>query len=213
MNQQDDVVPIKPSELMNGKFENFIGHWENFVPKVVCDKAIEYIDRVLDEDSSYHCPEAIHAGLNQFPEKELGRKDESIFLNYHNPELSKVFTQYLQACFLDYINNHGCLKQFSLISTDNKLQRTPIGGGYHQWHCENSTYRVGQRVLVWSMYLNDMPVGEAETEFLYQKRRVQPKRGDVIIWPATFTHVHRGNPVYSHNKYILTGWYVNMPNF
>jgi hypothetical protein len=27
------------------------------------------------------------------------------------------------------------------------------------------------------------------------------------IFPAAFTHTHRGNPVYSKDKYIATGWF------
>jgi hypothetical protein len=55
------------------------------------------------------------------------------------------------------------------------------------------------------MYLNDVEHG-GETEFLYQKRRVSAKTGRVVIWPAGYTHVHRGNPPLSGEKYLLTGW-------
>jgi len=56
------------------------------------------------------------------------------------------------------------------------------------------------------LYLNDVPEGEGETEFLHQGMRVQPRKGDLVVWPAFFTHVHRGNPVYTTDKYIATGW-------
>jgi len=42
---------------------------------------------------------------------------------------------------------------------------------------------------------------------LYQKRRVKPEQGTICIFPAGFTHVHRGNPPLSGDKYIATGWY------
>ena len=81
-------------------------------------------------------------------------------------------------------------------------------GGYHVWHYENGdraeTYN---RELVWMIYLNDMPEGEGETEFLYQKKRIRPTQGTVVIWPAGMTHPHRGLTVYTEPKYILTGWY------
>jgi hypothetical protein len=57
------------------------------------------------------------------------------------------------------------------------------------------------------VYLNDIKQG-GETEFLNQAMRVQPEAGKVVIFPAYFTHVHRGNPVLSaQDKYILTGWF------
>ena len=42
-----------------------------------------------------------------------------------------------------------------------------------------------------------------------QHRRVQPKKGLLLIWPAYFTHKHRGNPPLKGEKYIATGWILN----
>ena len=55
------------------------------------------------------------------------------------------------------------------------------------------------------VYLNDVTEG-GETEFLYQKCRFKPEKNTILIWPAQFTHVHRGNPPLSNDKYIITGW-------
>jgi hypothetical protein len=214
MNRQS-IVPIKPVEMMNGEFNDFIGVWEDHVPKFVCDKAIEFIDDCMDNYSktpiSDESPINIMEGDLQFKNTNLGRKDFSIMLQYTNRNLSIEFDQYLHACFLDYMREYGQLTSNPLISFDQKLQKTEPGGGYHVWHYESQGYLFAQRTLVWAIYLNDLPEGEAETEFLYQKRRIAPKRGTCVIWPAGYTHVHRGNPVYTQNKYILTGWYINMP--
>ena len=59
--------------------------------------------------------------------------------------------------------------------------------------------------MAFILYLNDVDEG-GETEFLYQSRRVKAKAGTVVLWPAAYTHVHRGNPPLSGSKYILTGW-------
>jgi len=64
---------------------------------------------------------------------------------------------------------------------------------------------VASRLIAWSLYLNDIDLG-GETEFLYLKRRINAKAGRLVIWPAGFTHTHRGNPPLSNDKYILTGW-------
>jgi hypothetical protein len=61
------------------------------------------------------------------------------------------------------------------------------------------------------IYLNDVEEG-GETEFLYQKRRVQAKQGRLVMWPAAYTHTHRGNPPLSGDKYALTGWLEFMGN-
>jgi|TARA_R110000823_G_C15933572_1_gene499744 hypothetical protein len=99
--------------------------------------------------------------------------------------------------------------------TGVQLQKTEAdrSGGFYRFHSERLGDEIWpwqpdpmRRMLVWMLYLNDIPIGEGETEFLYQKLRLQPKTGDLVIWPAMFTHTHRGNPVYTTDKYILTGW-------
>ena len=82
-----------------------------------------------------------------------------------------------------------------------------MGGGFHNFHAENSHYADATRALVWTIYLNDVPDGEGETEFLYEKIRVQPRKGMGCIFPAAWMYQHRGNPVHTHPKYIATGWY------
>ena len=56
------------------------------------------------------------------------------------------------------------------------------------------------------VYLNDVEEG-GETEFLYQQLKIKPSKGRVVIWPGSFTHLHRGNPPMS-TKYIATGWFA-----
>ena len=45
------------------------------------------------------------------------------------------------------------------------------------------------------------------TEFLYQAKRIRPEQGLALIWPADFTHTHRGNPPLAETKYIVTSWF------
>jgi hypothetical protein len=86
-----------------------------------------------------------------------------------------------------------------------KMQKTKPGQGYHSWHYEAAAREVSNRLLAWAVYLNDVDEG-GETEFLYYHRRIKPARGTVVLWPAGFTHTHRGNPPLSGEKYIMTGW-------
>ena len=55
-----------------------------------------------------------------------------------------------------------------LLAPDSKIQRTnPFGGGFHNFHSEISHWENCARVLVWTIYLNDLPEGEGTTEFLF----------------------------------------------
>lgn len=216
------VTPIRPLELMKdenitkSEFNDFIGVWENFVPPSVCQKTINFFEETLKVSTFYNEDLAndefgILDGTGQFQDGSLGRKDLSILLNYSNPKLNYELQQYLTACTHHYIDTYDQLKNAKLIAEDNKMQKTPPGGGYHVWHYENAGYGHHARELVWAIYLNDMPDGEAETEFLYQKRRIKPTVGTVVIWPAGMTHVHKGNTVFTQDKYILTGWFIKAP--
>ena len=55
-------------------------------------------------------------------------------------------------------------------------------------------------------YLNDVSDG-GETAFLYQNVKVKPEKGLTLIWPAEWTHTHKGMVSMTQTKYIITGWY------
>ena len=112
-------------------------------------------------------------------------------------------------CLEEYADDFPFLKGHDLMSSLCVMQRTEpkSGDGYHRWHSERFGMNTVERVLAWTVYLNDVQEG-GETEFLYQGLRVAPKHGRIVIWPAGWTHVHRGNPPLSNTKYILTGWIV-----
>ncbi|KFZ36459.1 proline hydroxylase [Shewanella mangrovi] len=82
-------------------------------------------------------------------------------------------------------------------------------GGYPHWHSEQypqlGQYEALHRVALFMVYLNDVAEG-GETEFYYQQRKLQPRKGSLVIAPAGFTHSHRGNTPISDDKYIATSW-------
>jgi hypothetical protein len=57
------------------------------------------------------------------------------------------------------------------------------------------------------VYLNDVEVG-GETEFLYPKIKVKPKKGSLVIFPSAYPFVHRGNKPISSDKYIIATWLI-----
>lgn len=190
------------------KFHEFIGIWDRFVSPQLCDEIIELFERGLTTDSI-----VFGEGSQQFEQGrgKLERNDLAMMLQDTSPDLTKHVHQYIQTCFLRYMNEYQQLTPVKMMSHIVKVQKTEPTGGYHTWHYENSSYYVSSRELTWMVYLNDVPDGEGETEFMYQKLRVPPKKGTILIWPAGLTHVHRGLTMYSTNKYIATGWYNKIP--
>ena len=148
-------------------------------------------------------PEILKAAKNS-TDVELGAYHSYRDLLYEvNNEMQVCYdayqTQYWQ--INEYLARHS-ITAWQIQHYDHRDR-----GGYHYFHIENSGVSNMRRVMAYIVYLNDIDVG-GETEFLNQAVRVQPRVGTVCIFPAYFTHVHRGNPVLSaQDKYILTGWF------
>lgn len=187
---------------MNIAHKDFIGIYENALNLQDCDFVIQSFEKHVATN-----PSSTVNNKEQFDTKEMGRMDFSMFAEKCLPDVCVLINRILDGCLNFYMNEFFSLKQVKARSETVKLQRTPPRGGYHVWHCEASDRISMDRVLTWMIYLNDIPDGEGETEFLWQGVRIKPKAGTCVIWPAQFTHPHRGNPVYSCNKYIATGWY------
>lgn len=188
--------------------ETFIRIWQNLVPAPLCDDTIKTFEDILKDPTK---KEVIQDNTKQFKDFNLGRKDLAIFYDDDRLELSnycEAFNQVLHYCLMSYIGEFG---QLGTVSMNNKniikVQKTMPMGGYHTWHFESGEKATHDRILVWMIYLNDMPPGEGETEFLYQGMRIPPTKGTVVIWPAGMTHVHRGLTVHTEPKYIATGWF------
>lgn len=188
---------------MNIQHKDFIGIYEGAIPQETCANVINEFEKVWASN-----PASVQAGHTQFNSEKLGRMDYSIFAERILPDVANVINTSLNQCLQFYAQEYFSLKDIQAKSFVVKLQKTPPRGGYHVWHAETFNRNTMERVLAWMVYLNDIPDGEGETEFLWQGMRVKPKAGTCVIWPSQFTHPHRGNPVYSCDKYIATGWYT-----
>jgi hypothetical protein len=190
---------------MKTTIENFIGVFEDAYSKEYCDSVIEYFDNA----------EKAGLTLNRQQQQNISKlyKDDAQLYGHSEFSLKDTFTLiaefndfFWKVAYPEYANTFAMLKEYAPhASYAYKIQKTEVGQGYHMWHSENSGKEVASRILAWTLYLNDVEEG-GETEFLYYPKRVKPKTGTLIIWPAGFTHTHRGNPPISNTKYIITGW-------
>jgi len=123
--------------------------------------------------------------------------------------------------FKDYVSElHHCLVKYSnkyskkydvfpelVLKEPTGIQFYPPGGGYKVFHCEldRNRHPGSKRILVFMTYLNDVYIG-GQTEFPYQKKSFRPRKGKTLIWPADWTHIHRGKVAPFEEKTIVTGW-------
>ncbi len=139
------------------------------------------------------------------------KSDETFFLSDyimgspHNPQFTGLMDKFWTN-YKDYTSKYSSLQNIRQHNVQQiRIQKTLPGEGYHLWHFENGYIDVAKRIVAWMVYLNDVEEG-GETEFLYLHKRVRPKAGTMLIWPAGFTHTHRGNQPLSGSKYIITSW-------
>ena len=94
-----------------------------------------------------------------------------------------------------------------VIRDNYNLQKYSPGGGYHILHCEN--YNTGKHrtnILAWMYYLNTVREGGG-TYFANFDLTVNAVEGRLVIWPAYWTHFHKGIVSKTYDKYIATGWF------
>ena len=170
-------------------YNDFIGVYKEAVNPELCDWLVDY----MDSSSYVNARQAAHV------------HDKQICLNAFSPGEAADLMDPVNGCLLYYSKKYPYLANFNYISSLVLLQKTAPTEGYHIFHGEDLNWNTNSRTLAWMVYLNDVEEG-GETEFLYQSTKIKPEKGKVVIWPGSFTHLHRGNPP-MQDKYIATGWY------
>ena len=185
---------------------NFIGIYDNYILKEECDKIIQ----LYEKENKFNHTINRHA----FEQSSiLNKQDQQYFANGGNIEVWWKDCEPLIANFdlawkhyCTHVGAGGAFNQKQFYYTGLKIQKTLPTEGYHIWHIEHAKgFHAEARAFVFSIYLNDVEEG-GETEFLHFSKRVKPKTGRIVIWPASFPYVHRGNPPLSGEKYIVTSW-------
>lgn len=192
-----------------------IAIFDNVLSDEFCDEIIDWFEEidanVLKSPEEKVLKDSVGVRDGRGSNGRGNRKDISYFADTDRAPFEQKLRGMVNDCAKEYITEYPNLGEgYHLSNRALKIQKTPPHGGYHVWHHEHS-YDDMSRILVWTLYLNDIPEGEGETEFLYQGLKVNPKKGRVCLFPSAYTHLHRGNPPYSCDKYIATGWFNAQP--
>lgn len=195
---------------MNTEYKEFIGIYRDLYPENYCRHLMEEFENLTKFGAGYNRQQS-----DKSPKHEKDDLQISLNMGVHalkdfdNQRTIDMFFKGLQHCYDHYTEKFSILKSAKISSHSMKMQRTDPGGGYHLWHAEQFDKTHCERVLVFMLYLNTLNEDEGgETEFLYQRLRLKPEENTMIIWPAAYTHTHRGNTVLGNqSKYIVTGWF------
>ena len=187
--------------------DNFIIRYKGAFSQQDCNEIINYIEYLEENNLLYYDEESLH---------RQDHKTVSINNGFDldipaSSRISRLILPKYKPCIDDYVKRFSVLDGSKFLVYDVKLKKVPQGGGFHAWHYENGSMISASRMFAIQLYLNDGFEG-GETEFLYQNLREEAVAGDVVIFPAGYTHVHRGNPPLGGTKYTVTSWAVVQDN-
>jgi len=188
--------------------KDFIGVYDGYIPDQACDEAIELFNKYQEFNKVFSRFTSEGATQDFKNDKQLFCTGDVLTDQEFNVNKLKLLMVNFDMALRHYYTETNIKKYTAenIITEHVKIQKTIPAQGYHIWHVEHAAERdMAKRVLVYSIYLNTVEDG-GETEFLYQSQRVKPVKGRIVIWPAGFPYVHRGNPPLSGEKYIVTSW-------
>tara|TARA_Y100001958_G_C21082662_1_gene438450 strand:+ start:177 stop:791 length:615 start_codon:yes stop_codon:yes gene_type:complete len=190
--------------------QTFIGGW--YMSEEICDQILD----LYNNNKSLHEPGVVGTDIinedgkvTSRPHIDAEAKKCTQLRVLKNAQQLSLYNIHLQAILDSYKQKYEWVDRVNYykIVEDMSIQHYKPGEGFYRWHMENTGHGFTiNRHLVFMTYLND--VENAGTEFLYfPDLKIQARKGLTLIWPAGWTHTHRGVVSDVDEKYIITGWY------
>ena len=194
------------------QYNEFVGIYDESVPVELCNDFVNNYEEAKKNRTIIDLSKENNLAIS--PHKRPGhiQKDE---IAYITPTFStmlplppiNVYFELLRKCFLCYVKKYSLEFDGSIYNDIFKIHKVRKSEGYHVWHYEKSSPQKIDRLMVYMTYL-EAPKEGGETEFLHQSLRIKPVVGRTLIWPAAYTHMHRGNPPLDGEKMYITGWFT-----
>ncbi len=166
----------------------------------------KWIIDLFKEDSRIH-PGCTGSGVR--PEQKLSTDLNCNFNDDQYNQYNTIIGSAVLEAQKRYIEKYPVVKygtKWELFPNYN-LQWYKDGEGYFQEHMEYH-YDYPNRMLVWSLFLNDAECG---TYFVHYDKVIPAVAGSIIVFPAYWMHTHRGVVPNIGDKYIATGWWEYKP--
>ena len=185
------------------KIPFFIESYDDALTSEQCEKIIDFIN------SSDLTPGLVQTPLkNDLIKSEKDSWDISLDADDEGSiEINDLIFNSLTQCIQEYKKQHPQINQLASwrYFPDYNLQKYNPGQAYHSNHCENMNPVSSHRVLAWMYYLNTITDGGG-TYFDNYDLTMNAVQGRCVIWPAYWTHMHKGIVSKTETKYIATGW-------
>lgn len=174
---------------------NFIEEYK--IDNKICDSFIKYFKKNKEYKKIGSC------GDKGTIDTTIKNCTEAYFFNNSNNKNIVNFFKKLSDCLSSYVEKYN-IKEEILTQFCNNIQYYKPKQGYPALHYERGQ-TFPKRQLVYMLYCNTV-TDKGGTEFPYQNLTLSAVKGKLVIWPAEFTHPHKGIISNTQEKYIVTGW-------
>tara|TARA_B100000214_G_C23961548_1_gene625522 strand:+ start:1264 stop:1896 length:633 start_codon:yes stop_codon:yes gene_type:complete len=181
---------------------NFIGSW--IIDDSLCDELVVHFEN--NQSKLQRGAVGSNASIKLEAKNRMDLRISPKEINLSENKVFKIYFNDLFECYKDFSNTWPHLKTIArnLDIPSFNIGRYETGQHYQAIHCERAGLGTLHRLFAFMTYLNNVEEG-GNTYFDNYDLEIQPKKGLTLIWPAEWTHTHRGNKVIKGTKYMITG--------
>ena len=141
--------------------------------------------------------------LKKYKDKTKSQKNDTGYKVYFFKPTELPFSQKVNDITVEYIAKYPQLQiqDSSFRLEDMRFKYFRPGNFFKVFHCEQS-FELPYRILSFMVYLSDHDEG---TEF-YSGKVIKSEKGKAIIFPAFWTHLHRGQKC-NEDRFIMGGYF------
>ncbi len=194
---------IKSFELAESNLSpNFIGSW--MIDNSLCNELVVYFEN--NQGNLQQGAIGSHASIKLDVKNRMDLRISAKDIHLSKDKVFKMYFDNLFECYKDFSDKWPHLKKIAsqLDIPSFNIGRYETGQHYQALHCEREGLGSLHRLFAFMTYLNNVEEG-GTTYFDNYNLEIKPKTGLTLIWPAEWTHTHRGNKVIKGTKYMLTG--------
>ena len=182
---------------------HFIGSW--IIDNSLCDELIVYFEnnKTKQQQGLIGVTASIDIAKKNRTDLRIAPKDMELATH----KAFKLYFNNVFKCYKHYSDKWTHLKTIAahLEIPAFNIGRYEPGQHFNSLHCERAGLGTLHRLFAFMTYLNNVEEG-GTTYFDNYNLEIAPKKGLTLIWPAEWTHTHRGNKVIKGTKYMITGW-------
>ena len=181
---------------------NHIKIYDNALSKKECQILINQFEKLPQDEGGVNMENGYgidHGHKKCMEMKDTNFSNKSIVTNILRVSINKHIHKYKE----EFPSLDNCISPWRMDNAYTFQKYDGEEDGYKVWHTEHGGNDLDcRRILAWMFYVNDAKSG---TEFMHYPT-IKAKRGRCVIWPAFWTHVHKGVVPNKGLKYIATGW-------